>query len=269
MAKRSDMAAERFQPIAVGSPLRQPALFALRCVVDVQLATIARPLKPALQAMRGSVLDVGAGLSPWRDWLDSGVRYQGIDVGNADEFGMVDCRNELLYYDGKNMPLQSASFDAVFCIEVLEHASDPQLLLSEIARVLRPQGKLVLTVPWSARRHHIPHDYHRFTRERLDMLVTAAGFEGVTITERGNDVAVIANKLIVMCLQLAQPRSLRSALWRWQLLLLLAPVAGAFLVAAHISMALGLGSQEDPLGYFVQALRTGSSDAAQRNDHAT
>jgi len=248
--------AERFQPIAVASPGEKPLAFALRCVVDLQLATIAKPLRPALAALRGRVLDVGAGMSPWRAWLGEGASYQGLDVGHAAEFGMGAGRTDVIYYDGRVMPLADASFDAALCIEVLEHAQDPQLLLAEIHRVLRPGGTLLLTVPWSARRHHLPHDYHRFTAERLARLFEAAGFAGVSIRERGNDVAAIANKLIVLCIRLLRPRPWPNLLWTWPLLLFAAPVAGVFLMAAHVSMALGLGSPEDPLGYFVQATRT-------------
>jgi SAM-dependent methyltransferase len=247
---------EGFKPIAVTGPARHPALFALRCVIDVQLATIARPLRPAIRSLRGKVLDVGAGQSPWRDWLPPGAAYHGIDVGHADEFGMMGEQPDVEYYDGYIMPLPNDDFDAALCIEVLEHAPDPSLLLAEVARVLRPGGTLILTVPWSARRHHIPHDYHRFTRERLAVLLVRAGFANIVIRERGNDVAAIANKMIVLCMRLVRPRPLRRVVWTWPLLALAGPVAAAFLVAAHCSLALRLGSRDDPLGYFVTAERT-------------
>jgi len=46
---------------------------------------------------------------------------------------------------GENLPLPSAHFDAVTCWDVLEHAQAPKKLLTELARVLRPDGVLVLT----------------------------------------------------------------------------------------------------------------------------
>lgn len=247
--------AEQFQPIAVAPPAERPLLFWLRCLVDLQLATIVRPLKPALSKLQGRVLDVGAGMSPWRSWLPTGAAYQGIDIGNATEFGMAAERSDVVYYGGKVMPLEASSFDAAICIEVLEHAEDPGLLLSEIARVLRPGGVLVLTVPWSARRHHIPHDYHRFTQERLQSLLAASGFASTAIAPRGNDIGAIANKLVVLSIRLARPRPLTRLLWTWPLFLLTAPIAAAFLAAAHLSFRLRLGSEEDPLGYFVTATR--------------
>ena len=158
---------ELFKPIPVENPAAQPGLFRLRCVIDLQLATIAKYLRPAISTMQGSVLDVGAGQSPWRGWLPQTVSYQGIDIKNADEFGMAKGLQDIVYYDGTVMPFADAAFDNVLCIEVLEHAPDPQLLVSEMSRVLRNGGKIFLTVPWSARRHHIPYDFHRFTRERL------------------------------------------------------------------------------------------------------
>ncbi len=245
---------EVFQPIAVKSPTAHPFLFRLRCLVDLQLGTIVKSLRPALAQVTGSVLDVGAGQSPWRAWLPATTSYQGIDVAYANEFGMNSNRADIIYYDGRRMPFGDATFDCVLCIEVLEHSEDPQLLITEIARVVRPGGTLLLTVPWSARRHHLPHDFHRFTRERLQALLIQGGFGSVEIRERGNDIGAIANKLTVLTIRLLRPRSLHI-LWGFPLGLLCGTLAVCFIVAAHLSVALGMGSKEDPLGYFVRATR--------------
>ncbi|QCP50766.1 class I SAM-dependent methyltransferase [Trinickia violacea] len=246
---------ERFQPIAVTSPCQHPWLFKLRCLVDVQLGSIVKHLRPALSRLRGRVLDVGAGESPWRDWLPRGTTYQGIDIGNAADFGMSGGRNDIKYYDGTRIPFDDAEFDSAICIEVLEHAQNPELLLREIARVLKEQGVLLLTVPWSARRHHIPYDYHRFTRERLQILIGEVGFGDIQIIERGSDIGVIANKLTVLTARLIKPASARSLLWTAPLAVVCALLAVMFLIAAHCADPLGKGSVEDPLGYFVSAVR--------------
>lgn len=247
--------AEGFQPISVKAPTNHPFLFRLRCLVDLQLGTIVKDLRPALAQVTGSVLDVGAGQSPWRPWLPATTSYQGIDVGYADEFGMDSDSPDIVYYDGRLLPFGDATFDCVLCIEVLEHSEDPELLIAEIARVVRPQGTLLLTVPWSARQHHLPHDYHRFTRERLQALFTQNGFGSVEIRERGNDIGAIANKLTVLTIRLLRhPRALQI-LWRYPLGLLCGVLAVCFIVAAHLSVAMGMGSKQDPLGYFVRATR--------------
>lgn len=49
--------------------------------------------------------------------------------------------------DAPHLPYRDAVFDAVTCLDVVEHVLDPRHLLREVARVLRPRGVLVLTTP--------------------------------------------------------------------------------------------------------------------------
>jgi len=249
------MQQEEFKPISVKQPSSNPLLFRIRCLVDLQLATIVRHLRPAMADFRGTVLDVGAGESPWREWLPPGTTYRGIDVGNADEFGMQAAREGITYYDGRRIPFADATFDGAICIEVLEHVEDPDAVVADVARCLREGAVLLVTVPWSARRHHVPHDYHRFTRERLLRLFETHGFQQVTVTERGSDISTIASKLVVLSLRLAPGRGWLGGIGRLPLFLLTLPITFGFLIAAHLALALGRGASEDPLGYFVRAVR--------------
>jgi hypothetical protein len=123
-----------------------------------------------------------------------------------------------------------------------------------------------MTVPWSARRHHIPHDYHRFSRERLQQLFLAHGFTDVCIRERGNDIGVIANKLIVLSVRLMRSQKMDDAIWSIPLSIPVGIMATIMLVVAHVSMCLGRGSLEDPLGYFVRAVRKNSEYLSVNND---
>jgi SAM-dependent methyltransferase len=246
--------AERFKPISIKPPSANPLLFRMRCVVDLQLNSTVKHLRPAIAALQGRILDIGAGESPWKEWLPNGCVYQGIDVENAHEYGMQKGQ-DIVYYDGKSIPFPDQSFDGALCIEVLEHVEQPEPFLSEIARVLKKGAPLLLTVPWSARRHHIPHDYHRFTKEKLAALLNQQSFTNIEIRERGNDISAIANKLIVLSIRLAKPNHLLSALWTLPLAFFLAPFTLAMLLAAHISDAIGKGAKEDPLGYFLRAVR--------------
>jgi SAM-dependent methyltransferase len=242
--------AEEFKPI----PIRRAdgrfgkTLFELRMLVDLQLLTCTRFLAPVLSKLRGRVLDVGCGEMPFRGFLPMQTSYTGIDLPTAGDFGMRR-HAQIVAFDGRHIPFPDGAFDHVLCTEVLEHASEPDALVAEMWRVLRPGGTLVATVPFSARVHHAPHDFHRFTRYRLDTLF--ARFGAVDIEERGDDLAVIANKLVVVCVRLTLP----SAAWAWRLplLALTAPAALLALGVAHISLRWGLGSKSDPLGYGVVA----------------
>lgn len=249
------MRKENFQPIPVSARSHNSLLFVVRCWLDLQLATIVKFLDRVLRGMNGKVLDVGAGESPWKELLPDRCTYTGIDVNHAGEYGMKPGRTDIIYYDGRRMPFADASFDNVMCIEVLEHAEYPEELISEISRVLKDGGVLVLTVPFSARRHHLPHDFHRFTLERLGRIFNAHEFVDVHIEERGNDICAIASKLVVLTVRLLKASFSLNVVWSLWLLLLVVPVTVCFVLAAHASIHWGLGASEDPLGYAVRAVR--------------
>ncbi|MFZ2307998.1 MAG: class I SAM-dependent methyltransferase [Rhodoferax sp.] len=260
------MSAEKFQPIPVKPPSDGPLLFKLRCWVDLQLRSIVQHLRPEMARLKGAILDVGAGESPWKEWLPQECTYQGIDIVNAEDYGMSTNKPNVIYYDGVRVPFPDATFDGAICIEVLEHAVDPQGLLSEIARVLKHGKPILMTVPWSARRHHIPHDYHRFTRERLKQLLLTQGYCNIRIYERGNDIGVIANKLMVLTVRLLRPLCVSDAAWSIPLSIPVGIMAAIMLIAAHVSMYFGRGSLEDPLGYFVYAVRNDHNDLTLKNE---
>lgn len=63
--------------------------------------------------------------------------------------------------------LQTGTFDTVLCTDVLEHIHRPEVLFSEMTRILKPGGHLILTVPFLYWVHDNPHDYHRYTHFKL------------------------------------------------------------------------------------------------------
>jgi len=245
---------DRTKPIPVTGPEASRFRFYFRQIVDLQLKTIVSYLRTLLPTIRGKLLDIGAGQSPWRIFLDSSVQYQGVDIRSADQFGMSE-QKDVIYYDGTILPFPDCTFDAAMCIEVLEHASNPRLLLSEAFRVVKPGGTFVLTVPWSARAHHIPWDFHRFTRYQLETMLCQAGFVGVEIRERGNDICAVANKLIIIAWRLLVPTKKIYLMWTFPLAMVELLLASIFLLCAHFSLYFDFGSKDDPLGYFVKCTR--------------
>ena len=83
--------------------------------------------------------------------LQAGYAVQGMDISsNALEMAKrnnPDVSFELLSPDG-SIPAPDATFDAVWCTEVIEHILDVHVFLSEIRRVLKPSGILILTTPY-------------------------------------------------------------------------------------------------------------------------
>lgn len=241
---------EHFQPIPLrfGSSLRSRIAFRLRRFVDLQLGSIWPYIRPRLAPLQGNLLDVGCGEMPYRTFMSKGLDYVGIDVPQAGAFSMQG-HEEIISFDGSHIPFPDATFDTVLCTEVLEHSPEPAALIAEMERVLKPGGLLIATVPFSARVHYAPHDFHRFSKYALARMFRA--FPDVSIAERGNDIAVIANKLIVLAVRMIRPS--RWSPVRWPLLLLLLPFLLSFLIAAHVTMAVKVGSLDDPLGYGLTA----------------
>lgn len=246
---------EHFQPIPLrfGTSLFARIAFAIRRTVDLQLCTIWTVLRPRFAGLSGKLLDVGCGEMPYRDFLPEAVEYTGIDVPQANAFAMQG-NDGVIPFDGLCIPFPDDMFDTVLCTEVLEHTPEPLALLAEIERVLKPGGMLIATVPFSARVHYAPYDFHRFSKYALNEMLRR--FQRVEIEERGNDIAVIANKLIVVALRLA--KLCRASIVQWPLLLLLLPLTLIFLLLAHLCIALDLGSKDDSLGYAVTAIRASS-----------
>jgi SAM-dependent methyltransferase len=250
MTKSNKPPAEGFQPIPlrVGTSRLSKMLFFLRCLVDIQIYTIWSFLSPKFPTLTGKILDVGCGDMPYRTFLKNAQEYTGIDIPQATAFRMLG-GDAIIAFDGVSIPFTDALFDTVLCTEVIEHAVEPEMLISEIFRVLKPGGVLLATVPFSARVHYAPFDFNRFTKYRLKNIL--APFSDVEIFERGNDISVIANKLIVLFI-----RMLRPSLWsfiRWPFEIFILPISVIFLIASHISILCNFGSKDDPLGYSIIA----------------
>ena len=243
---------ERHKPIPVFSEESHPLLFKIRCIFDLQLKTIVDFLKPELRLMKDNVLDIGTGQSPWTGYLNSDVKFVGLDTAEAEKFNMSK-NKDVVYYNGENFPFANSQFANALCIEVLEHVPNTDLFLSETARVLKPGGQLLLTVPWSARRHHIPHDYYRFTKEGLKALLDRHGFVNIQIHERGNDITTAYNKILILVANLFRNTSLASFVFSIFLACVLLSALFWLFVAAHASLLFKAKLSTDPLGYSVKA----------------
>jgi SAM-dependent methyltransferase len=242
---------ERWQPPAFRAP-RTPldrALAAGRRLLDLQAASAWRDLKPLLGAAHGDVLDVGAGAQPYRPLLPKDARYRAIDVklaGEAFGYEMPDTE----YYEGDRWPVEDASVDVVLATETLEHVPEPPLFLAEARRVLRPGGRIVLTVPFAARWHYIPHDYWRFTPSSLRNLLEAAGFGAVVVHARGNELTVACYKAMALILPALFPPQGGFGTRRLAALLAL-PLLAALALVAQVSLREDGGA--DCLGWTASA----------------
>ena len=244
---------ELFQPKPV--KMTSPLMFRLRCLFDLQLSTIFEQLKTELPRLRGRVIDVGAGESPWRFLLDLKTDYVGLDIANSDDFKMQPSREDITYYEGRDFPFPDKQFSAAICIETLEHIFGPKQILAEIFRVLDDGGTLLISVPWSARRHHIPYDFFRYTPEGLNYLLVQAGFVDIEISSRGSEAHVIANKLLIFAIGNLKAKKNATYFLKVISLLFVMPMMIFWFLMSWINGLLSVRSDLDPLGYFAKAFK--------------
>lgn len=154
---------------------------------------IREQVKQYASSLRGNCLDVGCRTKPYAEEIRPFVsRHFGIDIARLNKpspLGPDVIGSALL------LPFRNESFDSVLCTQVLDDTPDPLLALKEIARVLRSDGIVMLTVPQSWGEHDLPHDYWRFTEPGLRYLMKQAGFVVEVIERRGGVGAVISQRL--------------------------------------------------------------------------
>lgn len=243
---------EKFPPppnLPAGDTLGGKIRFAVRRLLDLNVSSVLSALLPWLAQRTGSLLEVGCGAQPYRQFVPADCRYQGLDwEGSEQAFGyrMADT----IYFDGGSFPFPDNFCDSVMHTEVLEHIREPQRFLDECCRVLRPRGELFFSVPFQARYHYIPYDYWRFTPAGLDLMLSKAGFSSWQVHPRGSDITVAVAKCLSVEYRWLQGNGLGKALG-----LLGLPFLIPLLLIGHVSLRSQLGSADDTLGYNVIAYR--------------
>ena len=170
-----------------------------------ELATTNLSLYRALRAaakehVRGRLLDAGAGRMAYRAMLEAYCeRYESLDMSDEANVG-VDHIADL-----RNTGLPDAEYDSIFCTQVLQHLPEPDRAIAEIARMLKPAGRAVLSVPHMVWLHNEPHDYLRFTGHGMKFLLEKAGLKPISIEPVGGLICFLAYAPSTLALALLWP----------------------------------------------------------------
>jgi SAM-dependent methyltransferase len=185
------------------------------------------------------VLDAGAGECP-HSTLFAHTRYVKLDRGIGDhtwDYSRIDVQGDVC-----ELPFRDGVFDAVVNIQVLEHIKEPGVCVSEMARVLKPGGQLILTTVQDWEIHQHPNDFFRYTRYGLEYLFEKAGLK--------SRVEALGGLFWNISFRLMAPLGFLQAGWRWILFILLAPIF-AVIVPAICYLLDPLDRRRDyTLGYF-------------------
>lgn len=133
-----------------------------------------KTLSQLAPTVKGDILDFGCGSKPYEGMFVNASSYVGVDVkvsGHDHKDSKVD-----YFYNGKRLPFNDESFDAVVCFEVLEHVFDIDEVLKEIKRVLKPNGKFLLSTPFAWGEHEEPYDFARYTSFGVRYILNTNGF---------------------------------------------------------------------------------------------
>lgn len=163
-----------------------------------------RSISKLAPTIEGDILDFGCGSKPYESLFVNSKSYTGVDIeasGHNHKDSKVD-----YFYDGKTLPFPDQSFDAVVCFEVFEHVFNIDEMLAEVSRVLKPNGKLLMSIPFAWDEHEAPYDFARYTSYGIKHLVNKSGFEVVSLEKTTTYVLAVFQMFAAYLFQHALPK---------------------------------------------------------------
>jgi len=154
--------------------------------------------------IEGDILDLGCGSRPYESLFKNARSYIGVDLqvsGHDHESSDVD-----VFYNGKLLPFRDCHFDAVVCFEVFEHVFNIDELLIEIRRVIKPGGKILVTLPYAWEEHEIPYDFARYTSYGLRHIFKRNKFEVLELMKTTTYFLAVCQLWIAYLTQHVSPR---------------------------------------------------------------
>jgi SAM-dependent methyltransferase len=191
--------------------------------------------------VRGRLADLGCGHVPfyqlYKKYTTENICVDWPGTRHKNEYLDFECNmNEPL-------PLGTAEFDTIIISEVLEHIAHPEILWPEMARILKQNGKILLSVPFLYKIHEAPYDYYRYTEFCLRNLASKNGFKTIELKAFGGLPEVFTDILAKKFLGIPVLGSISSRFIQAACRVFLRSKVGQ-----KISQQTG---KEFPLGYFM------------------
>jgi len=200
---------------------------------------------------KGVLYDLGAGESPFKEFfLKFAQQYVAVDWSGSYHDTKADITADL----NKPLPIESEVADSVVSLSVMEHLCEPQTMLNEAFRILKPDGVMVLQVPWQWWIHEAPYDFFRYTPYGLKYLFEKAGFVDVVVDPQSGFFTMWILKMNYFSLRLVRgPKPLR-----WLIKVCLVPIWYIGQLLAPILDKLDRNWAAETSGYYVTARKPAS-----------
>jgi ubiquinone/menaquinone biosynthesis C-methylase UbiE len=132
------------------------------------------------------ILDIGC-FNQWpKQFISEKSTYIGLDYLETAQQWYKSVPN--IYGDACRLPIKTDSIDVILLLDVLEHISSTEKALTEIHRVLKRNGKLIMQVPFLYPLHDEPRDYWRMTKYGFENLANQYNFRIEECHAIGNPV---------------------------------------------------------------------------------
>jgi len=110
--------------------------------------------------------------------------------------GLAPANCELIVGDATSLPFEYGSFDIVGCMRVLHHAHRPELIVSELARVTRPGGRILLVDQIGAVDPVVSAETDRFEHARDPSHTRLLPDQDIRGFLDANDLDVLTNEIV-------------------------------------------------------------------------
>ncbi len=182
--------------------------------------------------LKGAVVDLGSGKN---------ASYKRYIMGKPEKIINIDINPdtdpEIIADINKTLPLPDGFADAVFLFSVVYILENPEEVLKEIRRILKFEGRFLMSAPFIFNEAKEPADYWRFTSSGIYKLLRNAGFKNIEIEpvgERFTAAAYLTSFIFVF--------------WPVKFLLYILAISLDKLMPDKMKL-----KQPAPIGYFVTA----------------
>lgn len=132
--------------------------------------------------VEGSIIDLGGSKNAeYHRYIKGTHTFTSVNIDQKNGF-------DLSFDLEKPFPVGDSAYDAVFCINVMEHIYNYHNLVGESFRILKSGGKVVYVIPFLIQFHPCPQDFWRYSSQSLQNISESHGYVDIVIEPVGKGV---------------------------------------------------------------------------------